>query len=259
MTDYFYGTLGYVYYSTAEILFAGNIGDRDVLLAYGRADQDNEIGVFGGHLLTVPSATSTSDALDGVRPIFEVPGMLVLFADVPTAHTFFAPPLAGPPEDSFANFWGFGTNASVLVGGPYLVRDAAYGKDKVVAITGDLEKDTIITVIGPEDMVGVTWNGEPVGCDPEASERISKTGVCVGGLRLSPVASQITVPKLEGWHYADSLPERAREFDDSEWIVADKTTTNSWKPPVYGDGRVLYGCDYGLYVLPFRALACSSC
>ncbi|KZV66862.1 glycoside hydrolase family 35 protein [Peniophora sp. CONT] len=245
VTDYFYGTLGYLYYSTAEIFFSGNIGDRDVLLAYGRSDQEHEIGVFGGHMLNIPPMSSASDGLTGLRAIFDVPGMLVLFADVPTAHTFFAPPLSGPPEDPFANFWGFGTNASVLVGGPYLVREAVIGEDKVIALTGDIEKDTIITVIGPEDMAGVTWNGEPVGCDPEAGERISNTGVCIGGLRLSPVVSKITVPKLEGWRYADSLPERALDFDDDDWIIADKTTTNAWRPPVYGDGRVLYGCDYG--------------
>jgi hypothetical protein len=55
------------------------------------------------------------------------------------------------------------------------------------------------------------------------------------------------VPELEGWRYADSLPEIRAGFDDKSWTMADHRETNAPEKMWYGDGRVLYGCDYGLY------------
>ena len=58
----------------------------------------------------------------------------------------------------------------------------------------------------------------------------------------------VEVPELTGWRYADSLPEVGRGYDDGAWVVADRTSTNIPTKPAFGDGRVLYGCDYGLCV-----------
>jgi hypothetical protein len=59
----------------------------------------------------------------------------------------------------------------------------------------------------------------------------------------------VRVPQLSGWRYANSLPEIGVGFNDAGWIVADHTETNVPEKMWYGDGRVLYGCDYGLCVL----------
>ena len=61
--------------------------------------------------------------------------------------------------------------------------------------------------------------------------------------RLSPRASvkSVSVPKLTGWKFAESLPEVKAGFDDSKWVTADHTMTNITDNPLFGDGRVLYG------------------
>ena len=41
----------------------------------------------------------------------------------------------------------------------------------------------------------------------------------------------------------DSLPETGADFDDSDWVVADHTSTNITQGMLFGDGRVLYGED----------------
>ena len=63
--------------------------------------------------------------------------------------------------------------------------------------------------------------------------------------RLSDNQRGLQLPELTGWKYKDSLPEIKTDFDDAEWIVAEKTSTNINVKPRFGDGRVLYGCDYG--------------
>jgi len=50
---------------------------------------------------------------------------------------------------------------------------------------------------------------------------------------------------LSGWKFNNSLPEILSSFDDSEWEVANHTTTNIPFPMYYGDGKITYGCDYG--------------
>lgn len=63
---------------------------------------------------------------------------------------------------------------------------------------------------------------------------------------ISGVASRkVELPTLTRWRMADSLPEVARTYDDSKWIVCNKTTAlssvKSLTPPV------LFSSDYGYY------------
>ncbi|KAH9919188.1 glycoside hydrolase superfamily [Epithele typhae] len=174
ITDYTFGARGSVLYTTASIFFAGTIGARDVLFFYGSAGQTHELA------LTLDGIISPGDA--GLVTLWDSATQLVLFADPVTAATFWAPPMRAPRTPApavpgFKNFFQFGTNATVLVGGPYL-----------------------------------------------------------------------TTVALGNWRYADSLPEVGAGFDDAEWVVANKKTTNIFLKPQFGDGTVLYGCDYGLCV-----------
>ena len=57
---------------------------------------------------------------------------------------------------------------------------------------------------------------------------------------MNVTASAISVPALTGWKYANSLPEVFSNFSDSDWIIANHTTTNL-SAMLYGDGTVLYG------------------
>jgi len=78
-----------------------------------------------------------------------------------------------------------------------------------------------------------------------ASSTVTSQGGFVGSLTTKVSLSEIQVPELKGWKFRDSLPEIATGFDDGDWAVANKTTTNIPFKPYYGDGRILYGCDYG--------------
>jgi hypothetical protein len=97
-------------------------------------------------------------------------------------------------------------------------------------------------------MTAVTWNGKAVTKNTTATKGLSRfPGTFVGYLTFS--STKITVPPLSDWKFRDSLPEIQATFDDSSWVVANHTMTNIPFKPYYGDGRVLYGCDYGLYVV----------
>lgn len=92
----------------------------------------------------------------------------------------------------------------------------------------------------------VYWNGIPV--DTMLQDAPStKDGVLRFNVAPRLRAADIKVPELVGWRYHDSLPEVQEGYDDSKWLTADNTTTNSPAKPYFGD-KVLYGCDYGLYV-----------
>ncbi|KAF7299571.1 BetaGal-dom2 domain-containing protein [Mycena chlorophos] len=266
VTDYAFGTRAdsLLAYSTARIFFAGTMGERDVLLLHGRADQAHE---FAMHMTGVPNpwftqhetAFTTLDTgselgtvvsvlpgtADGLVTVHDSDTQLVLFADSEAAATFWAPTISNRASAPFENFWGIGTNQSVLVGGPYLVRSASLQDDgTTLALTGDLSEEVRLTLIVPPSVQSVSWNGISLGAPDSLHSNYSvKTYLVPTRLSLSAVS----VPELSGWRFADSLPEvtLGADFDDSKWVLADHTETNIPEKPWYGDGRVLYGCDYG--------------
>ncbi|KAI0033132.1 glycoside hydrolase family 35 protein [Vararia minispora EC-137] len=238
VTDYTYGSSGTLLYSTAQILFAGTIGTRDVLFLYGTSGQSHEFAV-NSTPISFPTGVK-----GGPVTVVDVDDSLILFSDVPTASSFFNPVLAsGGP---LGNYWGLGTNSSVLVGGPRFVRNASLSPDgATLALQGDLNVSAPLVVIGPTTLSAVTWNGVSVDGDTAAASNISAVGgIFVGQLTLDST-DDIQVPELTGWKFANSLPEAAADFDDSNFTLADHTKTNIVPGPAFGDGRVLYGCDYG--------------
>ncbi|KAH9891918.1 glycoside hydrolase superfamily [Cubamyces lactineus] len=259
VSDYTFGASGSLLYSTAPIFFAGTIGPRDVLFVYGESDQSHELSVeLRGSGARINSKrvlyTESRDAIttisispqpgwNGLLTLWESSTQLILFADPTTTATFWAPPVRAPTKNTvpgLETFWQFGTNTTVLVGGPYLVRNATLEDGgRVLAIRGDLNASVPLAVVAPESVKSVTWNGARV------SVRTTGTGMLSGRLNVSPKIKQVKVPQLKGWKYADSLPEVKDGYDDSNWVVADHTSTNITIPPAFGDGRVLYGCDYG--------------
>ena len=123
----------------------------------------------------------------------------------------------------------------MLVGGPYLVRNATITRNGELALRGDVNASTPLTVIAPHEVHVISWNGKRV-------HVASNEGAILRTERLlfDDKETSIRVPKLTGWRYADSLPEIQIGFSDADWVVADHTTTNLSAPPIYGDGRVLY-------------------
>lgn len=258
VTDYIFGS-SRVQYSTAQVFFAGVIDDRDVLFLYGDSSQGHEAAIyFTGtpnqlHLRSPfvsisrskgPTILSFLPGIQGLVTLYDSDTQLVLFGDTDTAATFWSPVIAGDEADPLRNFWGLGTNASILVGGPYLVRSASLTGTEL-ALRGDLSEGARLTVIAPKSIRSISWNGELISGDAIAAAGLTSVGGFIGRLELGTSFNGIKVPELKGWKYKDSLPEIGRHFDDEPWIVANHTSTNIPLKPYYGDGRVLYGCDYG--------------
>ena len=257
VTDYTFGVSSKLLYSTATVFFAGQIGSRDVLFLSGDSDQQHEFAVFLNNGSSVASDTriQTSQSaslggettiavlgnLTGLLTVFESDSQLVLFGDSDTAGTFFSPVIPASEKGDFSHYWQFGSNASVLVGGPYLVRNATISEDgTALSLWGDLSEDVDLTVFAPDKVKTVEWNGRVVG------SLESKSGKLSGKLELEGKEGDVVLPALSDWRFANSLPEIQDGFDDRSWTIANKTSTNSPFKPFYGDGRVLYGCDYQL-------------
>ncbi|KAF8968901.1 glycoside hydrolase family 35 protein [Flammula alnicola] len=234
VTDYSFGALSKLAYSTAQIFYASTIDKRDILFLYGNSTQEHEAALLVNFL----------SGIEGLVTVWDSDTQLVLFADSDTAATFWSPVLAGQSTNPLKNYWGLGTNISILVGGPYLVRDATLS-GSTLALRGDLKTDVRLTVIAPQSIRSITWNGEKVSGDLTASASLTQSGGFVGPLLLSPSLTGIKVPQLTGWKFKDSLPEIQESFNDNSWAIANHTTTNIPLKPYYGDGRILYGCDYG--------------
>lgn len=257
-SDYSFGT-SKVLYTTAQVLFAGEIGGRDVLYLYGNSTQEHETSlVLAGtpriqtKISTINFTTSINNetiitflaGIEGLVTVYDSDKQLVLYSDKDTAASFWSPVISST-DATFPHYWQLGTNTSILVGGPYLVRNASIAGSHL-ALTGDLKTGVRLFVFGPANISLVTWNGNPVSADAALTANTSSQGVFVGSLKTRSSASSLHPPKLENWKYADSLPEIAANYSDTEWTTANHTTTNIPFKPYYGDGRILYGCDYGL-------------
>jgi Beta-galactosidase, domain 3/Beta-galactosidase, domain 2 len=243
VTDYHYGSSGFILWSTAPIFFAGHIGNRDVLYIIADCGEPGELAL--SHSARVDLSFPDGVIEGGPFAVIDTSTSLVLVSTSLTANTFFAPVLSG--TGPHASFWQIGTNSTVLVGGPYLVRNASLETDGLLALYGDLNASVTLQVIGPPQMTAVTWNGKAVARNTTATNSLSRfPGTFIGHLEFP--RTKITVPTLKEWKFRDSLPEIQAVFDDSNWVVANHTTTNIPFKPYYGDGRVLYGCDYGLCV-----------
>ena len=259
VTNYHFGSQGSLLYTTTSIFFAGKIGNRDVVFLHGPSTQSHEFAffippktqlyssLFSAPNIKVSSAhgKGTASVLPGVVglvTIVDSESLLILYSDDVTAATFWAPPVRDETPNTIKgleNFWQFGTNTTVLVGGPYLVRNASIS-DGVLALRGDLNASAVLTVFAPPNVFEVTWNGEPVDTMVRGSGMLQ-----VHVSASAHLQNGISIPEFKDWKYADSLPEIKADFDDGLWIVANHTSTNLNVKPLFGDGRVLYGCDYG--------------
>lgn len=260
ITDYTFGSKSSLLYTTVSIFFAGTIDKRDVLFLFGDTDQSHEFAVSltgsdgvrasqsdvkfsTSHVNGLTTVITVLPGVKGLITVFESDTQLVLFSDPVTAATFWAPTIPST-SGAFKNFWQFGSNSTVLVGGPYLVRNATISRSGELALRGDLNTSAVLTVIAPSTVSSVSWNGErvPVDAAPSASGSGRKSSVIrTGRVDMTVNANSVKVPTLSNWKFADSLPEIHSSFSDADWIVADHTTTNITTKPLFGDGKVLYG------------------
>ncbi|KAF7978651.1 hypothetical protein HWV62_45164 [Athelia sp. TMB] len=251
VTNYSFGNSSLLY-STAQVLFAGCIGQRDVVFLYGDIVQEHEASLsLTGTLASQYNVSGVSftsvfnqtiigfNGVEGFVTVYESSEQLVLFADTDTAGTFWNPVIPASPDTEFSNYWQLGSNTSILVGGPYLVRNATVSGSNL-ALTGDLDASIQLVVVANQSFSSVTWNGEQVSADPA----LSTSTVFIGQLNTKTPTLSIQPPTLDQWKYSNSLPEILGNYSDDSWAVANHTTTNIPFKPYYGDA-VLYGCDYG--------------
>jgi hypothetical protein len=163
----------------------------------------------------------------------------VLVTDKVTAKSFWQPHTSTSYDVSPSGA------SSVLVAGPYLVRNATVA-GSTLALVGDTNATTTLTVIAPSAVKKVTWNGAAV------SVSSGPAGGLVGKLGAP---AKVSLPSLKSakWKAADSLPEVDPKFDDSAWVVANKTSVARKQKP-YSGKYVLYADEYGTCIHPIPLL-----
>jgi hypothetical protein len=242
VTDYNFGS-NTLLYSSADVLTYGNF-DVDVLVLYLEEDQtgqfalkgnsaNNTHAIFGtSQLVATPAAGSTTIVYtqgSGIT-VLQTGGVLIYLLEQKTAWKFWAPLTTNSPDIK--------PNEQIFVFGPYLVR-CAYISHGVVHISGDNDNATTIEVYtGDPKIQTIDWNGI----------RLDATNTPYGSVTAQiPGAENRTVslPPLENWRNADSLPEKLNTYDDSKWTVCNKNSTLSPVAPL--TKPVLFSSDYGYY------------
>lgn len=243
VTDYRIGGV-HVFYSTASVLFAGKVGAVDFLYLYGNKNEtleasfnfstkDVKIANVAFPIIIEPTrhAKGASTVLwtpesDSVT-VLQVPGAVIALSNKDVAGEFWAPIL----DDANADVYDTGAKKSVVVFGPYLVRSASLSEEGDLKLSGDIDRPSTVIVFTGTDLASVEWNGGRVDClgDDVMSSMIATT--CA--FRLDFEAPSIKISDFGAWKYKDTLPEIRKDYDDEDWIVANRTgTTNPWKPHV---------------------------
>ncbi|KAK7008309.1 glycoside hydrolase family 35 protein [Favolaschia claudopus] len=260
VTDHIMGS-SRILYSTATLFYSGVIGNRDVFVLHGPADHSYEV------LLNLKGFTVSSSfsSLNGggrmhvnLEPSISVPNYtsftfsvspnqlgrvltdssILILGDTQSMDNLFAPIIPGADGSTF---FLTSSNQTVLVHGPDLLRNASVSSQKSTTIDlwGDTSTSTLVTAYVPESVTSASWNGKSV-------SDIQTTAPGVLSFTVGGSLPQIAVPDLMNaeWKVADGLPEIQKDYDDSRWVVANKTTTTNPFFKYYGD-NYLYACEYG--------------
>ncbi|KAG6827509.1 hypothetical protein H0H92_011481 [Tricholoma furcatifolium] len=172
VTNYAFGDSSSALYSTAQVFFAGVIDGRDVLFLHGNSSQEHEVALaltgtpkqfqnstqveFSVGAPGIASGTTVVSFLAGIEGLITVwdsDTQLILYADSATAATFWAPTIATNSDDPFKNYWSIGTNTSILVGGPYLVRNASIDGTTLAL----RERSVNLSINGGEAFAASVW------------------------------------------------------------------------------------------------------
>jgi beta-galactosidase GanA len=221
LANYAFGTERLIY-STSQLMTNGSDHNSDFAVLYDNQGNDGEtvfrypskpqIQVLEGDV-----STNWDDSRGDLRLNYVHNGLarvlirngnttLFLFlADTTTAEELWPLQVQGRP---------------VLVRGAYLIRAAELAGDTLL-LSGDTNGSTQLSTLFPESIHQTTWQGS---------------------LNSHP---QVELPALKQWKFQFESPERNPVFDDSDWTVADHTTTNNPNPP--NSLPVLYEDDYGFH------------
>ncbi|MGR6329896.1 beta-galactosidase [Sphingomonas sp. XXL09] len=196
-------------YSTSELQATLPLGDRDLMLLYGRAGEAGETALRYTSAPTVRvlegQATSRFDAARGDLIL----SYLHAGRAVVAIEGGGRPPLTLilADEAEAVRYWRQG---DVLVRGPALLRraDAARG---ILALTGDTREATSLELWAPTAFKTLRWNGTT----------IATHATSIGSRTASlPGPAPIALPTLTAWRTAAGSPEADPAFDDSQWQTA---------------------------------------
>ncbi|PVG04082.1 putative beta-galactosidase [Serendipita vermifera] len=256
LTDYKFGSSNLIF-STAEVLTWETFDGVDYLYLYTSPSDSVEIYIASNRTrprwsraVTVPGFTVNTTSsytiirADANRPssISAIPlgPVTIILADKSVALQTWAPRTGA--STTFGHYTPNPSVAGVWVLGPHLVRTAKLDRG-TLALEGDLDKSTSIDLWGPSSIKKVTWNGRDV--------RLSKNAQLQslhGNLTMDIDPNSVGIPQLSelNWKCQDSTPEISPDYDDSTWVVANKTSTARPQQPYQGK-YVLYGEEYGFH------------
>ncbi|KAF9472855.1 glycoside hydrolase family 35 protein [Pholiota conissans] len=255
VTDYTFGQNNInMLYSTVEVMTWTTIDVDDYIILYAPSGQVGETAFELANpavdLSSFPSVSSRFNNglltlnynLGGIQIIPIQNGntkLFVMIMDKATANKWHAP-VINNPSSSFGNFFSVGSNTSILVGGPYVLRSAAISGN-TLSLAGDLNGTTTLQAIVPKTVTQVIWNNAPI----QASNNTTAVHLLSAG--LSGAGSAVSLPPLVNWKVSGSLPEIDPNFDDSSFVTANLTTTNYTNLPPLAGNVVLYSQQYGFY------------
>ncbi|CAG8667854.1 12887_t:CDS:10, partial [Acaulospora colombiana] len=245
VTDYKFGSSNLIF-STAEVLTWETFDGVDYIYLYTNPSASVEIYVASSRITSnnsVPAGFSVNatSSYTVVRAAANRPNIIsaiplgsvtLVIADKSVALQTWAPRTS--IANNFARYNPVPGVPGVWVLGPLLVRTASLNRG-TLALEGDIDKASSIDIWGPSSISKVTWNGKSV--------RVSKNKQ-LQSLHgdLSMDVNNVNVPKLSDltWKCQDNTPEANPEYDDSAWVVANKTSTARPYQPLQGK-YVLYG------------------
>ncbi|KAH8928260.1 glycoside hydrolase family 35 protein [Atractiella rhizophila] len=217
---------GYIAGMTAQIFFAGKVGNSTVLHAYAPWTDDFMFTVTGKtQPWPSPSASGGSVSVkttgrSSTYTVKPLKNLVIIYWAAFDSFLIFSPPsgtdrywdsmLQGPASNQHKNFDGIGSFDNVLVWGPYLLRSARReGGD--LFLSGDVDGDTALVITSPS-FKRLFWNEEELPFEDVGWGYFWSANVSFGD-------PKIYFPKLGEleWRMKDSLPEREATFDDTAW------------------------------------------
>lgn len=119
-----------------------------------------------------------------------------------------------------------------------MLRGTSDNSNDVLSLRADTAETETVEIFASSKFKSIQWNGKNLHVSP--TSRGSRSGKISG-----PKKAQ--VPKLQKWTFARESPETLTTFDDSQWKLANKQSTNNPLPQPAGQ-PVLYASDYGYHI-----------
>ncbi|KAJ5611498.1 beta-galactosidase, partial [Penicillium herquei] len=245
--DYDVGGVNLIY-SSAEVYTWKKSGKKSILVLYGGQNETHEFAVQSSLGLSSNiegQGVKVRHTASGIAVHWQVePARRVIhFGETLEVHLLWRNEaydywVLDLPARAPINLYSSPSRAnnSVVVKGGYLLRTADVSGNRL-KLTGDVNVTTEIELIaGPPSISEIFFNGQRL-------RTTSSNGRLHGNVTFR--APDLKLPDLRTykWSFVDSLPEIGEGYDDSQWVVCNKTTTANIRNLTTPTS--LYSSDYG--------------